>query len=70
MIYLFRGQKKYLKTDINKNEVLSFREKELKLNDLINKLQNKLNMQYYNTVENSKFFESEENLNIKDTTNN
>ena len=66
----FKSQKKYLKTDINKNEVLSFREKELKLNDLINKLQNKLNMQYYNTVENSKFFESEENLNIKDTTNN
>ena len=34
------------------------------------KLQNKLNMQYFNTVENSKIFESEENLNIKNTTNN
>ena len=65
-----KSHKKYMKTEINKNEVLSFREKELKLNDLINKLQNKLNMQYYNTVENSKFFESEDNLNIKNTTNN
>ncbi len=65
-----KSHKKYMKTEINKNEVLSFREKELKLNDLINKLQNKLNMQYYNTVENSKIFESEDNLNIKNTTNN
>ena len=65
-----KSHKKYMKTEINKNEVLSFREKELKLNDLINKLQNKLNMQYFNTVENSKIFESEENLNIKNITNN
>ena len=38
---------KYVKTDINYNyNVPSYREKELKLNELIVKLQNKLNMQY------------------------
>ena len=38
---------KYVKTDINYNyNAPSYREKELKLNELIVKLQNKLNMQY------------------------
>ena len=41
---------KYMKTDINDNyNILSFREKEMKLNDLINKLENKLNLHHYNT---------------------
>ena len=39
-----------MKTDINDNyNISSFREKEMKLNDLINKLENKLNLHHYNT---------------------
>ena len=50
---------KYMKTDINYNyNISSFREKEMKLNELISKLENKLNMHHYNT-------DGDININIK-----
>ena len=48
-----------MKTDINYNyNISSFREKEMKLNELISKLENKLNMHHYNT-------DGDININIK-----